>query len=341
MLNHIYAGTPGVIFDLSPGRTCHGRGGNLAPNDYQPDGTQEGSGAINFAAQPNGLVQVSPKTAWGHLSALRCEVVCIYDGDEMFNDMTLVGSHSFLFWINDGHSPVLTYRNAGGRIDLSSYPFSFPTHQWVTLGFLFNGLGRSSITIDGKEIASFDTRTAAPIAPVENISIGNSPAAVNGWNGRIDDVKIWRYNPHWVDDTFTNRPADPGVRECWKRWSEGLGVALRDDSECAGRVRQLIDDAIASIIRKASSTAVDPTFQAAMDDYRDRWGQGDFHQLQAILADLVAATGNNLQLKNDPALLALANDPCVQSLSSRLPKLECDPGFTGLLENTAKQIEAL
>jgi concanavalin A-like lectin/glucanase superfamily protein len=337
MLHHSYTGSPGVIFDQSPGRTGHGTAVGLSASDFLPDGAEDGSGAI--ACHPGALVKVRPSTPWTHLSAIQCEVICSCDGDGSIGDINLISTDGFSLWVNDDQSPVFSYHSATGRHDIGRH-YPIPRNQWFTLGATFNGLGRSSITVDGKEIFAADTHDG-PTVPVTHITIGNSSADFNAWMGRIDDVKIWRYSPHWVDDSFTNRPVDPTIKDCWKRWSDALGNALRDDPKCAARVRQLIDAAVSSLIQRASAASTDATWQAAVVSYQQTWPTGDFGQLQAIMADIVAAIGGDLQLKTDPALAALANDPCMQKIAGQLPKLDCDQGFVDLVRNTAKQIEVL
>ena len=339
LLHHSYTGKPGVIFDQSPGRKSHGTPVNLSAGDFQGDGAEAGSGAIAF--HPNSVVKVVSDQRWTHLSALRCEVVCICDADSSGGGM-LVSGESFGFGINPLHStPTFSHGNTSGGGALVPQAVHIPFGRWFTFGITYNGLAHSEFTIDGEVVSRHNTIDEGPLNPTRKFWIGNSERNTEPWTGRIDDVKVWRYSPHWVDNAFTNRPVDSSIQDCWKRWTKALSDAFKDDPECAAHVRDLIDAAVTSLIRHASATSTEATWQAAIVDYQQRWPSGDFHQLQAIMADVVAAIGGDLQLTTDPALLALANDPCLQKIAGRLPKLDCNPGFIDLVRNTAEQIELL
>ena len=342
LLHHSYSGKPGVIFDQSPGRTNHGTPINLSDSDFLRDGADSGSGAIAF--HPGSSVRVTPAKRWTPLPAIRCEIVCSCDGSGA-NAGTLINADScFALSINKGGTPLFGYNNAsGGFGGFVPHAPKIPLNQWFTLGVTYDGWSRSAFTLDGVEVDTFDTADTGPLRSTSHISIGNSIDGSRAWTGRIDDVKVWRLNPHRVDNAFTNRPVDPGLQDCWGRWNKALGKALRDDPECAEHVRDLINAAIASLIQRAaaSSPTTESTWQAAVTDYQQRWLTGDLHGLQATLADVIAAIGGDLQLKSDPALAALGTDPCMQKIASKLPKLDCDPQFIDLLRNTAKQIEVL
>ncbi len=62
ILDHPYTGTPGVVFDHTPGQDSHGGGVNLADGDFLSDGASPGSGAVNF--QPDSMIRV-PATKSG------------------------------------------------------------------------------------------------------------------------------------------------------------------------------------------------------------------------------------------------------------------------------------
>lgn len=342
LLHHNYAGTPGVIFDQSPGRKSHGRAVNLSEGDFLRDGATSGSGAIAF--RPDSAVKVAPATPWNKLTALRCEIVCSCDtvggGGMLLDAGTLRISV-------DGGTPTVEHETAAGIFGMSFGPVfssgepAIPYNQWVTLDFFYDGLaGDSAFRFDGTKLQSTDSSLVSPLAPTQRVSIGNAAAGGRGWTGRIDDVKVWRLNPHWVDNSFVSRPDDPALRDCWGRWSEALREALKADLECAQHVAELINAAVGKIIDRASNTspATSAVWQAATEDYRQRWSKGDLDGVAATMGDVIAQIGGDLQLTSDPALRALADDPCVQRLLARLPSLDCDAQFSDLLRKTAQHL---
>ncbi|MEO6396452.1 MAG: LamG-like jellyroll fold domain-containing protein [Devosia sp.] len=342
LLHHSYAGSPGVIFDRSPGRTGHGTAVHLSDSDFLPDGAATGSGAI--ALHPGSAVDVRPTSPWSSLDAIRCEFVCSCDSTG--GGGTLIDAGSFKFGVTQG-TPSLDYGLASGGSGTRFGPVSsegtpaIPFNQWVTVGFVYDGvIGASGFILNGTEITRWEDIWQTRLLRTSHAVIGNARAGGQAWTGRIDDVKVWRRNPHYIDNTFINRPADPATRDCWKRWSDALGVAIKEDPECARHVRDLIKAAVAAITRRAlqGSPATAATWQAAIAEYQRLWPTGDFNGIARILSDLVSGIGGDLQL-NDPALTALATDPCVQRIFKRLPSLDCDPGFTGIFKQTASLLE--
>ena len=342
LLHHSYSGTPGVIFDDSPKRRNHGRAVGLNPADSQADGLSSGSGAIRF--HNNGMVRVVPSEVWDGLSVVRCEIVCWCDAG---GGGVLVDGGSFKFWLLDG-APSFQYELANTGSGKAFGPVSsdgtppVPLNQWVTMSFFFDGIiGNSSYSLGSTPLTQFDSGQPAPLAATNKIVVGNGLDGRDPFRGLIDDIKIWRLDPKWVDKTFTHRPVDPRVRDCWDKWSDGLGKALAADTECAVQVATLIRNAVNSLIRKAASPATKATWEAAVETYRKHWEGGDLNGVADALNSVIAAIGTDLQLTTDPAIVALMRDPCVQRLIGHVPSLDCDPQFTGIWAKTAKTAEAL
>ena len=339
LLHHTYTGTPGVIFDQSPGGGSHGVAVNLSAGDFLPDGASSGSGAIAFKS--GSMVSVLPTEPWMGLSAVRCEIICSRD---VARGGTLIDAGSFSFQVADDGGPDLSYGFAGGGEGGNEGPHggapAVPLNTWVTVRFTYNDVTGSVLSVDGAAVSvSPPDPFLKPIASTRQVAIGNAANGGLAWNGRIDDVKVWRLNPHWVDGGFVNRPIDPGLPNCWGGWSKALGGALRNDLECAARVRGLIYALVASLVRRAAASSANGTWQAAVADYRRRWPNGDLDGIASTFAGVISAMGGDLQLKTDPAFAALANDPCFRRIVGQLPSLDCDPQFTDLLRKLAQQIE--
>lgn len=340
LLHHSYAGTPGVIFDDSPKRRNHGRGRGLVPDDYLASGASPRSGAVSF--RPGCIVDVLPLEPWDPIPVLRAEIVCRWE--EQING-TLFDAGVYSFGIR--HEALrFDVKVEGGSIghsmtepDPGNKP-AIPFRQWMTLGVFFDFItGFAGFTIDGQEVDRVDASWAPSLMGTDRIGIGNSMSDLSqNFRGAIDDIKIWRLDPNWVDKTFTHRPVDPRVRDCWDKWSDGLGKALNDDVECAQRVANLIRAAVNSLIRRASRSANRGRWEAAVADYRMHWEGGDLSGVADVLNSVIAEIGADLQLTTDPAIAELINDPCVQRLIGKVPSLDCDPQFTGIFSKTSQVI---
>lgn len=334
MLHHSYAGSPGLIFDQSPGRKNHGRGRGLQDSDYTADGQVARSGAVQF--RDRGIIDVLPQAPWDSLQVIRAEFICRWD--QQIRGI-LLDTDTFTFaiihevpWFN-----VLTpFGWVGHTMSKGNDPV-IPFQEWMTLGVYFDFIsGVAGFTLNGDEIERTDCSWMAAMSPPSKIGIGNSISDLDQyWRGAIDDVKVWRLDPKWVDGTFTNRPTDPRVRDCWDKWSDGLGNAFAADPECALRVASLIQAAVNGMIRRLSQSSRRARWEAAVGDYRRRWEGGDLDGVADALNSVIAEVGADLQLTTDPAIAALLNDPCVQRLVSNVPSIECDPAFSNMLRKTA------
>jgi len=343
LLHHSYSGTPGVIFDDSPKRRNHGKAVGLAPADFHADGADSGSGAVRF--HDRGLVRVVPSEVWNGLSVVRCEIICRCDQN---GGGCLIDGESFKFTLDNGAGDLAFALANGASGDLfgpvsSNQNPAVPFNSWLTLSFFYDGImGSVQYALNGTPLsATNELGIQGPLAPTNKIAIGNDVDGLEPFTGLIDDIKVWRLNPQWVDNTFVNRPVDPRVRDCWDKWSDGLGKALESDPECAVRVATLIRDAVNSVMRKAANPATKATWEAAVETYRQHWEGGDLNGVADTLNSVIAAIGSNLHLTTDPAIVALMRDPCVQRLVGHVPSLDCDPQFTGIWSKTAKTVEVL
>lgn len=336
ILHHTYAGTPGVIFDQSPGRGSHGVAVNLADTDFLTDGVSPGSGAVNL--QLDSRIRVRATRNWRPLSGLRAEVVCLLDPDIRIN--ALLDADSFRFYVRSGQLGAWfsAYPHQYAQIDNHSdgfdQTFTVPAGQWMTLGFLHDGASTLELHYNGATIARI-TKPLWPINPSNSVTIG----AVSG---RIDDVKVWRIDPHRVDDEFTGRPVDPDVSRCWAQWGRAAGEALAANRDCAQRVRDLLRRAVQSMIRDGLNHGDETRhrLQQAAQHYRERWHADELGDIAPIIADLLAWLRlAGLDPADNPDVAALLNDPCLAELLEQVPAPDCDPDFTGLLREAAGAVE--
>ena len=344
ILHHAYTGTPGVIFDQSPGRGSHGVAVNLPDSDFLSNGAQPGSGAVNL--QRNSVIRVPVTKNWSPLGGVRAEVVCIRDGAARADVLIQCDSFSFALRgdvLGAWFSSYPHFSEIWSSYHAIDPAFTVPTGQWMTLGFLHDGCSTMELHFNGKTVA----RLSQPLWPVNsttNVSVGNytSGSAASGFGGRIDDVKVWRINPHRVDEEFTGRPVDEGVKQCWAEWSRAFGAIADNDQDCAARLRHLVARAVDSVIRDGLNHGVQTRdrWHLAADSYRELWAEGDLADIVPILADLMSylqLTG--LDPMQNPDVAALLNDPCLKRIADHMPQMDCDDQFADLLGNLTKTIE--
>lgn len=343
ILDHPYTGTPGVVYDHSPGQGSHGVAVNLADGDFLSNGASPGSGAVNF--QPDSMIRVPAGKSWRPLRGLRAEVVCIRDGASF----ALIDGGSFKFYIRgDAFGAWFSaypyqFAEIVSKFDGFDPTFTVPTGQWMTLGFMHDGASAMELYFNGDTVA----RISAPLRPINSttsVTIGNfsTGAGMPGMSARIDDVKIWRINPHRVDEEFTDRPVDESVKQCWAQWSRTLGAVLSENGDCAVHLRDLLVRAIDSLIRDGLNHG-DQTrarWENASDTYRQLWSEGNLADIVPMMADLVSylqLTG--LDPSQNPDVVALLNDSCLQTIAGQTPRMYCDPQFTDMIGDLANTIE--
>jgi hypothetical protein len=347
ILYHTYTGTPGMVFDQSPGRGSHGVAVNLADGDFLSDGASPGSGAVNF--QSDSMIRVPTTTTWHPLGGLRAEVVCIRDAASGVDAMIDGGSFRFYLrgngfgaWFN---SSPYQYAEIRSHFDAFDPAFNVPAGQWMTLGFMHDGASTMELSFNGSTVARI-SRPLWPINSTTSVTIGSFSSTgtndTSGMSGRIDDVKIWRINPHRVDEEFTSRPVDESVKECWSEWSRALGVVLKENRDCAIRLRDLLVRAIASVIRDGLNHGdlTRARWQTASDTYRQLWSEGNLADIVPLMADLVSylqLTG--LDPTQNPEVVALLNDSCLQTILSKSPRMDCDRQFSDMIGDLATTIE--
>ncbi|MET0901375.1 MAG: hypothetical protein ABWY45_25965 [Mycobacterium sp.] len=338
VLHHSFVGTPGVIVDRSPRRRGHGRAIGIPDERFLVDGATEGSGAVDLSA--GGRIDVPVVAdAWSPLLGVRIDVVCIRDHD--------VADGGTLFWADTFGTGVSPDGNMRGHFDNNPDEFAgvtsggtggsgghpvLQTGKWSTISFVYDGFFSCYWTLDGVALP-WITDPLTPIVPPRTIRIGQSGGS-NQWMGRIDDVKVWRLNPHAIDDDFMNRPMDPAVRDCWAQWYRRLDEVLRADAECAQRAIGLLNSALTSLMHDLFSTGAytRPELLAAAQRYQELWRQGRLAEIPAVLADLLAWLRTmGFDPRTNAAVAAAVDDDCVRRIGELLT-IDCDPQFSAMLD---------
>src|SRR5262249_6411931 len=108
-----------------------------------------------------------------------------------------------------------------------------PFNRWITLSCFHDGLSTMELYADGTLIARKDVGLE-PLGPITapGLSIGNSFGDDNLLNGLIDEVRVWRLNPHLMNDEFLTRPMDPETVACYQRFFAETKQFFERHPEC-------------------------------------------------------------------------------------------------------------
>src|SRR4051794_16599111 len=76
--HHTYAGTPGVVYDLSPDHQNHAVAVDIDDADFLRDGAQVGSGSVRLRTR-DARIRIPENPSWRPLDALRGEVTVLLE----------------------------------------------------------------------------------------------------------------------------------------------------------------------------------------------------------------------------------------------------------------------
>jgi hypothetical protein len=346
--HHTYRGIPGVVVDTSPRQASHGRAIGLNDSDFLADGVTTGSGSLRFYS-PDGRVQVRTEAPeWRRLGGVKAEVTLRRQPSLGF----IIDGGSFQLYVCGNTLDTLVawfasypgqYSEIAASFDpVGPTPYRIPVGQGVTLGFMHDGFSTIELSADGQVVAR-RTGVYGPIAAPGGggLSIGNALSTGGLFcNGEIDDVKIWRFNPHYFTDNFFARPMDPGTAACWRGFRTALDDALRSNPECARQLLAALKATMDSFIRQAKAKGPETwhRVEAFARDYDSNWRAGAIDTPEMIKAFTEFLTWMRLvgiPLETDPAFSALAGSACLEDLLSKLPPFDCDPQMINFLRAIA------
>jgi hypothetical protein len=342
-LHHSYSGTPGVAFDHSPGHASHGRAVELKSEDFVTDGQTDGSGAVRFRRR--GRIAVAPTAGWSQLSAFSAELVFKRENPNG-NGHLVNGFGSFTIGLfSDGQLDLAVTTNwhtPGSHVGLQRFnvslaDFGIDQMSWVRAGFVYDGIASVQLFLNGQPAKTWTDRPLQPLRPVQTLTIGNERNGGLPFDGLIDDVKIWRPNPHRITRDFLIRILDGGVEDCWVAWGKKFRAALKelaaDDVECAGSLTRLVyqvQAAIGPIVIHNAATR--QAWEHAVEEYQRLWSQGHVADIGPVLRRLLETLrAEGVPLEQVTAVRNLLESRCFQELLRRIPPLDCDPQFVQML----------
>ncbi|MEU8549830.1 LamG-like jellyroll fold domain-containing protein [Streptomyces roseoverticillatus] len=350
ILHHTYAGSPGTAYDLSPGHGSHGE--PVGDVRFFEDGASPGSGAMQAGNADSGIRVTCGGKEWAELGAVRGEVRFWQDAhkDSRFFQ-TLVACQWFNFgtygpwwgpqqvWIYFFPDTPQFVRLLGGTV--------VPFRQWLTLGFAYDGRSTVQLTINGQAWKSM-TGAFAPLPGLgTDLGIGNTlpgmPVPVHGnlLDGLIDEVKIWRRNPHRMGSDFLSGPRDGDTAGCWAHWGRALAAWLGENPDCAERLSGLLPvlDSALSAVTPGTDPALEARFESAVAQYRTLWRAGHVNDpaMAGVLLDIHGIL-RQAGVEPEAFIEQIIDSDCWRRLLAEVPPPDCDTDLGAVLSSTARQL---
>lgn len=329
VLHHTYGGAAGVIFDHSPTRRSHGQPVDLAAADFLTDGATPGSGAVRLHSGSS-MIRVPSSDSWNPLGGVRIELTC--ETAMIRAGGPLITADSFAFGTGSGFFHGEFAQTHGGSSQVNeggSDPRPLPSDTWMTLALQYDPAGVQA-EINGDVVKRWDEWNGL-LAATSGLVIGNDRTGHNGLTGSIDDLKVWRLNPHLIGTIFVGRPVDTSVGRCWAAWSRKLDAVIASDPRCWNKIAELLPRAMFTVMSEiANIPSVQPELAELSLRYDEFWAQGRLDQVSRVLADIIALLRDaGFNPAHIDALQALLNDPCLASMLEQLP-INCDAKFTDM-----------
>jgi len=316
---------------------------------FVPDGTTLGSGALRFVP-PAGRVRIPVSPAWKPLVGLRIEVTARLTEPNPKPHTLIAGHDAFAFFI-DGTVLGASFRGAGGSESLDTYKnavtypgYRVPFGRWTQFVFMHDGLSRMCLYANGDLVAE-RKQVASGIQDVgpRGISIGNAVGANDErFGGDIDDIKVWRRDPHAMRDQFLDRPFDRASADCWARFLRDLREALAKHPDCAEKLKAGLRAVLDRFARAIEDTGPETSarYLQVREEYAKLWRKGrlDDPAMATLLADWCTWLNLvGLHPGDDPEFRALVTSECWRLVFGELKYgIDCDPQAVELLKHIAE-----
>ncbi|WP_159928306.1 LamG-like jellyroll fold domain-containing protein [Rhodococcus sp. WAY2] len=344
ILHHTYAGTPGVIYDLSPAHGSHGV--VQGPVLFLADGAQPGTGAITRGFG-KGRVRVKGGRGWEKLDAIRGEIVFSGVSFVVLSGMKyLIDCEQFTVVFSRPKPNVTSFTvvfRAGAWSSAVTAEGTLAEGQWTRLEFEYDGVSRATLSMDGK-LAAVKTGVFPPLpgASPTWLTIGSNPD-MDWWSeyeGLIDEIKIWRRNPQVLGANFLERPYDKETADCWANWGRAFAEWLQQNAQCG----QLFESVTHDLVGAFRTVSADPVLRERLDNavkkYLTQWHSGNLNSdemIQALreIANILDAVGIDMHATLD----SLFGSECWKQLIAEVPRPDCDKQLTGMLTALAQTLE--
>jgi hypothetical protein len=354
ILHHTYSSWGGLPVDRSD-YNSHGSATGVV---FEPDGVAPGSGVLSFIDR-NSQLSVPFTPAQRSLTAVKVEVTARCPHELLNFEETLVAGHnSFSFGVQDPGLVASFISKSTSSMDnieeLSTEndgvvfpPWTMPQDKWVKLVFVHDGLNAMRFYADGQLIAQRTNLLASvpPVGPL-GLSIGNkvetpAKATLSFFGIDIDEVKVWRLDPNFIDRNFLARPMNNDIAACWTSFFASLRKALRQDSVCTGHLNAALIatvDELRRVILTLGPESRDRYIKTCIR-YQELWKAGQIDGPE--MAQLVTEWNASLRLAGFSFhevgdLAPFFRGHCFTDILALCAPLECDPHFLGLMAIISK-----
>lgn len=375
--HHTYSGTPGVVYDRSVGHGSHGEVLGIGASAFVADGAAVGSGAVRIR-EDGERIYVPPSASWSPLGGLRAELTVRLDSQTAGlalhlggGPRWLVSGYRFNFavvgprlqasfsqapspaapvkpptWMGPRTGPlklVKRKKTSWGsdmiRTDLHGLGpnIAVPYDRWVTLAVAHDGFSAIELAIDGVPVARTVPRW--PVLPEYGLCIGNTMHVEFPMVGSVDEVRVWRLDPHRIARDFFDRPMDEDARACWEEFLRWLLRWREGNPDCA----QELDDRVDALLRDiAAGTTADAEaserFERSRRRYRELWRANEMggRDMAAVLERAVADLRAVGMADRPAGLRRLLDSECYRRFRAQMPSLDCDPAMAAYLDGRGR-----
>lgn len=343
----------GVAADLSDFNS-HGIAQGLHDDDFVSDGVLPASGALRF---PRGgsRIHIPTGKAWQPLVGIAVEVIARIQGSSSRGEMLVVGDGSFSFHTHNSLSAPRPSLNANSRGDPNGFvsssvhtvdlqPHFIPIGEWVKLRFVHDGISTMQLFFNDQIVAQRTGLIAGipPVGPL-GVSIGNATDRDDRFlrSGEIDEVKIWRLDPHKLSNQFLSRPLDDATASCWEKLFSRLNEVLTGNPECAENLSRVISEMVGQSRRAIAALGPEvlATYANFCDDYARLWKAGQLDSPE--MADLITVwckflkeMGISFPTQSD--LQGMIDSTCLGEVLDDSGLFDCDPQAAALIQLIAK-----
>ncbi|MFF2543152.1 hypothetical protein ACFVUY_11385 [Kitasatospora sp. NPDC058063] len=337
--HHSYIGQPGIISDYSPQGHSHGVAHGMTAGDFHRDGAAPGSGAVALNDLAS-FIEIHPTDAWATLDAVKVEFLLRLDPGPDPLWVTLMKCDSFeILMTEECRLQAVFSPGAAYQVGLEvEDPDLFPHEKWTTLGFHYDGSGRTRIVIDDRTVAEkFDAAGIGPLRPpAQPIIIGGGMGEGYGGalKGLIDDIKVWRPDPDRNINQFFSRPVDGKTLTCLRSYVRRFEEALERHPDCVQLLQGAVTDGIERMRREALSKdpATRERLRQLAEAYQSSWRANDIDSaaFTQILVDLSALL-QSVGVVAGPQLRQVHDSECMKIVRSEIGLPTCDPELTALM----------
>jgi len=337
LIAHARFRAQGVPVDLGP---YHNHG---TPHATAPvAGVDPASFAVGFPAADSAItVPPGDRGQWTPLTALRVRAVINVDPRALRTQTLLECAGGLRLGIMEGALEA-RYTGAGAtyvRSDETHAPdgtyHGVPSGRWVTVEFDHDGYSRMQLSMDGQVVGATAVTSGIPGVPFPGVRIGNDFSNSTRLAGAIDELMVWRLDPHGLEKEFLCRPYTRASARCWEeifRAMQAWGAAHPAD---LAALMQAISAKTRPFVRALFELPApeQAKMRAALARCRELWCQGRLDG--AAMEDAIRAWRDEVR-RND--LEGYLDDAEIRRIARRIdiePKLRdlaCDPKAAAFLQ---------